>query len=61
MPTPRGCDKAEVISVIKTIALKGAGTENAPCREVIQYWSLDGKLLADNDLPYNNDTVNEKN
>ncbi len=61
MPTPRGCDKAEVISVIKTVALKGAGTENYPCREVIQYWSLDGKLLADNDLPYNNDTVNEKN
>ena len=61
MPTPRGCDKAEVISVIKTVALKGAGTENDPCREVIQYWSLDGKLLADNDLPYNNDTVNEKN
>lgn len=54
MPTPRGCDKAEVISVIKTVALKGAGTENDPCREVIQYWDFEGNLLAQND------TVNEK-
>ena len=46
MPTPRGCDKAEVISVIKTVALKGAGTENDPCREVIQYWTLDGELIV---------------
>lgn len=57
---PRGCDNARVEQVIVTRALKGAGTENDPCREVIQYWSLDGKLLADNDLPYNNDTVSEK-
>lgn len=55
MPTPRGCDKAEVIAVIKTTALKGAGTENDPCREVIQYWDFEGNLLAQNDI------VNEKN
>lgn len=43
--TPRGCDSARVEQVIVTRALKGAGTENDPCREVIQYWSLTGKLL----------------
>lgn len=42
---PRGCDSARVEQVIVTRALKGAGTENDPCREVIQYWSLTGKLL----------------
>lgn len=43
--TPRGCDSARVEQVIVTRALKGAGTENDPCREVTQYWSLTGKLL----------------
>ena len=42
---PRGCDNARVEQVIVTRALKGAGTENDPCREVSQYWSLTGKLL----------------
>lgn len=43
--TPRGCDSARIEQVIVTRALKGAGTENDPCREVTQYWSLTGKLL----------------
>jgi hypothetical protein len=43
----RGCDSAKIISVIMTEALKGAGTENDPCRKAIQYWSLDGKLIAE--------------
>lgn len=43
---PRGTDSAEVVSVVKTQALIGAGTEDDPCRIVTQYWSLDGKLLA---------------
>ncbi len=47
--TPRGCDSARVEQVIVTRALKGAGTENDPCREVIQYWTLDGKLLCEKD------------
>lgn len=46
---PRGCDNARVEQVIVTRALKGAGTENDPCREVIQYWTLDGKLLCEKD------------
>lgn len=43
---PRGCDNARVEQVIVTRALKGAGTENDPCREVIQYWTLDGELIV---------------
>lgn len=43
---PRGTDSAKVMSVIKTQALVGTGTESDPCRIVTQYWSLDGKLLA---------------
>ena len=46
---PRGCDNARVEQVIVTRALKGAGTEDDPCREVIQYWTLDGKLLCEKD------------
>lgn len=44
--TPRGCDNARVEHVIVTRALKGAGTEDDPCREVIQYWTLDGELIV---------------
>ena len=46
---PRGTDKARVISVIETQSLRGAGTEEDPCRIVIQYWDFDGKKLAEND------------
>ncbi len=44
---PRGTDSAEVIQVIKTTALSGSGTANDPCTIRVQYWSLDGQLLAD--------------
>ena len=46
---PRGCDSARIEQVIVTKALKGAGTENDPVREVIQYWDLEGKLLWTDD------------
>lgn len=41
----RGCDSAKLEQVIVTKAMRGAGTENDPVREVVQYWSLDGELL----------------
>ena len=44
---PRGADSAKVIQVIETRALEGRGTEDDPCRIRVQYWSMDGKLLAD--------------
>ena len=53
---PRGTDSARVISVIETKALRGAGTREDLCREVIQYWDLEGNLLAEND-PFITDDV----
>ncbi len=45
----RGCDSAKLEQVIVTRALKGSGKENDPMREVVQYWTLDGKLLCELD------------
>ena len=47
--TARGCDSAKLEQVIVTRALKGSGKENDPIREVVQYWTLDGKLLCELD------------
>ncbi len=43
--------KAEVIQVIRTTLLKrGSGkAPDDPLRGVVQFWSLDGRLLAEND------------
>lgn len=49
MARPRGTDSARVVPVIETRSLRGNGTEEDKCREVIQYWSLEGELLAESD------------
>ena len=46
---PRGTGSAKVIRVIETRAIRGCGTVDDVNREVIQYWSLDGDLLAEVD------------
>ena len=46
---PRGVDSAKVSQVIETRSARGSGSENQPIRIVIQYWSLEGDLLAEND------------
>lgn len=46
---PRGTDNARVIAVIETKSIRGLGTEDDPVREVVQYWNLHGKLLAEKD------------
>ena len=46
---PRGVDSAKVIQVIETRSARGSGSENQPIRIVIQYWSLEGDLLAEKD------------
>lgn len=38
-------ESVKVVRVIKTIKKVGDGTEKNPVRTVIQYWSLNGKLL----------------
>lgn len=45
---PRGTDSAKVIQVIETVSLLGRGTFEDPVREIRQYWSFDGTLLAEN-------------
>ena len=49
MARPRGTDEARVIQVIETRSLRGSGTDEDLCREVIQYWDFDGNLLAEKD------------
>jgi len=49
MTRPRGTDNAEVILVIKTESIRGAGTKEDPTRNVFQYWDLNGNLLAEHD------------
>jgi hypothetical protein len=47
---PTGCRMAQVIEVIETRAVRGNGESTGdPIREVYQYWSRDGKLLAEHD------------
>lgn len=46
---PSGTDSAKVVQVIETKSTKGAGTESDLSRQVTQYWSLEGKLLAEYD------------
>lgn len=54
-----GTKTAKVIQVIETKAERGLGVEKDPVREITQYWSLDGKLLAerDEDKQYLSDLV----
>jgi len=48
-PLLRGCEKAEVVTVIKTISLYGEGTSEEPFRYLFQYLDFDGNLLASHD------------
>ena len=48
---PRGVDSARVIPVIVTKSARGSGAKDQPTRTVTEYWSLDGKKLAEKD-PY---------
>ena len=41
--------KAELIEVIHTVATRCKGVHSDPIRNVDQYWSKDGKLLAEKD------------
>ncbi len=46
---PRGCNSARVISVIETQSARGSGEPESPVRIVKEYWTLDGKKLAECD------------
>ena len=47
----RGVDSARVIQVIETKSARGSGEPEQPSRIVTEYWSMDGKKLAESD-PY---------
>ena len=48
---PRGVDHAEVVPVVHTVSIRGTGiTQDDPVRQVHQYWSTDGELLAEKDV-----------
>lgn len=49
---PRGTDSAKVIQVIVTESIEGRGISGDPVRCVLQYWSLEGELLAKCDSFY---------
>lgn len=46
---PRGVDSARVIQVIETKSARGSGEPGQPSRIVTEYWSIDGKKLAEAD------------
>lgn len=39
----------QVIEVVQVKYLRGSGSEKDPVREVIQYWDVGGRLLAERD------------
>jgi len=41
--------KAKLIQVIQTESMRGKGEGESPLRRVIEYWSLEGELLAESD------------
>lgn len=43
-----GARSAEMIEVIKVVSTRGNGNDE-PFREITQYWTKDGKLLAEDD------------
>ena len=42
-------NSAKLIEVIMTVSNRGNGTVENPHREVIQYWDLEGEMLAEVD------------
>lgn len=46
---PRGVDSAKIILAIETKSVIGNGTKCQPSRIVTEYWTLEGKKLAEND------------
>ena len=39
--------KVKLIEVIEVIAVKGTGMPNDPIRNVVQYWTVDGKKIGE--------------
>ena len=42
-------DSVEVLRVVRIISIVGLGTDEEPIQEVVEYWDMDGNLLARRD------------
>ena len=47
---PDAVTSVDVMQVIRTVAMKGAGTEEDPFRNITQFWTLDGFLIKEVDI-----------
>ena len=47
---PNAVTLVDVIQVIRTVAMRGAGTPEDPFRNVTQFWTMDGLLIKDTDI-----------
>lgn len=43
----RGVDSAKLVKMIVTEAMAGEGTKESPFYTKVQYWTLNGKLVAE--------------
>ena len=56
---PRGVDSARVIQAIETKSARGSGVPGQPVRIVTEYWSFDGKKLAERDPVYRSGSIDK--
>ena len=47
---PDAVTSVDVIQVIRTVAMRGAGTPNDPFRNITQFWTMDGALIKETDI-----------
>ena len=47
---PDAVTSVDVMQVIRTVAMRGAGTEEDPFRNITQFWTLDGFLIKEVDI-----------
>lgn len=45
----RGVDSVKVVTLIETTTLIGSGLKEDPHRDLVQYWNMDGELVAEKD------------
>ena len=47
---PDAVTSVDVIQVIRTVAMRGAGTPENPFRNITQFWTMDGLLMKETDM-----------
>lgn len=49
MNNQRGVDSVKVVTLIETTTLIGSGSKEDPHRNLVQYWNMEGTLIAETD------------